>query len=134
VDGHGKVAGFRELAERMQARHLEVVWRRSLLLEVEADLANCHNPRIAGQLVERIYVGWRRLGGMMTDAGPNLVVTSRERDRRPAAGSVHPHRHHARDARLNRRGHNFRGVAQLLEVEVGVYEDATSPRPRRRGA
>jgi hypothetical protein len=51
VDRNGEVACNRELAKRMQARYLDVAWRSAFLLEVEADLADGHDSRIAGQIV-----------------------------------------------------------------------------------
>jgi predicted MarR family transcription regulator len=59
-----------------------------------------------------------------TDACPNLPVTPRQGDRSPASRRVHAHCHHAGHSRIDSSADDLRRIAQLLEVEVGVYEDA----------
>src|SRR5258705_9823503 len=99
--------------------------RCALLLEVEADLADGHDTRILRKPAQDLDVRWRCLSRVVADPGPDFAVPAGERDRNTAACRVDAHRHHPRHARLHRRAHHSRRVTQLLQVEVGVYEDAS---------
>ena len=101
VDRNGEIARNRELAERVQARDLDVVWRSARLLEIEADFADGHDPVVVGQLVKDIDGGRRCVGRVMTHARPYLAVTSRERYSPQDPRSVDPHTYHSRAPRLH---------------------------------
>jgi hypothetical protein len=126
VDRDGEIELDSELAELVQPRDLDVAWWSACLFEIDADLADGHHPRIAGQIAEDIDVRRRCFCGVMTNSCPHLPVTSRERNRHATAVGVDPHRDHAGHAGFDRRADNCRGVTQLLQMEVGVYEDATT--------
>jgi len=96
------------------------------VLEVETDLADDHDHLILGQRVHRRQVGFGRLERVVTDARPHLLIGMAERNSVAAAIEVDPDRDEARHSGRNGLLHDLGGIAQLVDMEMGVYEDGAS--------
>ena len=62
----------------------------------------------------------------MADGGPDSIVFARQLDHFPVRGGVDPHRDHPRHARSRGLRNDLGRIAQLFQMEMGIYEDAIS--------
>ena len=76
--------------------------------------------------MHRGQVGFGRLERVVTDARPHLLISVAERNGVAAAIEVDTDSDEARHAGRDRLLHHFGGVAQLVDVEMRVYEDGGS--------
>src|SRR4030088_1152362 len=108
----------------MEALQLDVTGRAACLLEVEANLTDRHHAGVGPQVSKQTDLWRRRLCRVMADPRPHLLELTGESDGLAAALEVDTHGDHSRDTGADCRPHHLSGVAQLLEVEMSIYEDS----------
>src|SRR5438309_252694 len=123
VDGDREVDLGREAEQVVQVLHLQVAMRPADMLEVEADLSDDDDHLVLRKLPHGSYVWICELEWVVPHSRPHLFVCVGERNRVGAAVEVHADGDQPRHARGDGLLHHLGGLAELLEVEVGVYED-----------
>ena len=94
------------------------------MLEVQPDFPDRHDAVVGCELAQRIDVGIGRLEREMSGGRPDLAVLVCERNRVAASFKVDSHGDHAGHTGMHRVVHHWVDIAELLQVEVRVYEDA----------
>src|SRR5713101_9115533 len=125
VDRHRQVEVDREREQFIKASLLDLPRRPVRVHEVEADLADRYGALVGSEQAQRSDVGRRRFRRVMPDAGEHYRKLVSDGECSPTVLDVDAHRDHPRDSRADGRLHNFPWVAQLLEVEMGVYKDGS---------
>src|SRR5712691_6752855 len=124
VDRHRQVEVDREREQFIKASLLDLPRRPIRVHEVEADLADRHGALVGCEQAQLSDVRRLRFRRVMPDAGEHFRKLVSEGECSAAVLDVDAHRDHARDSGGYRRLHHLAGVAQLLEMEMRVYEDA----------
>jgi hypothetical protein len=123
VNRDGQVKLRRQREQAVQAIDLNFASNPARMLVVEAYLAHGHDTRVRSELAKRNQVELGLLQGIVADGGPHRIVVPSQLDGAPASPEIDPDGNHPRHARPHGLVDGQGGVTQLLEMEVGVYED-----------
>ena len=124
VDRYRQVDVDRERKELVEPVGLHLPRRSIALDEVETDLANGHSALVRCKRAQGGDVGCGLLGRVMAYACEHLWKFMGEFERVTAVVQVDAHGDHSRNAGRDRCFHHLARIAQLLEMQVAIYEDA----------
>ena len=130
VDGNRQAELNRKGEQRIEARHLHGPFDRAVL-QVQAHLADRDHAFARRQRTYLLEVRLGLFGRIVSEPGPHRRKRLCHFNGAPVVLGVDADCDHPRHAGLARQRHDLGGVAELLQVEVRVYESDSTTSSRR---